>query len=74
MYDRNMNGELEEIQAKRNLETATEEGKKMYNQMVEENHMVFKTGNIKSLSFEEVPGALQLTQGSQPFIGDVNGD
>ena len=36
--------------------------------------MVFKAGNIKSLSFEEVPGSFQMPQGSQPFIGDINGD
>jgi hypothetical protein len=30
MYDRNMNGELEEIKAKRRLNTASEEGQKIY--------------------------------------------
>ena len=36
--------------------------------------MVFKPGNVKSLTFEEVPQVLTMTQGSQPFIGDLNGD
>lgn len=49
MYDRNLNGELEE--AKRRLEALSQEGQKIINQMVEENHMVFKAGSIKSLSF-----------------------
>ena len=56
MYDRNLNGELEEVK-KRNLETVSQEGQKIINQMVQENHMVFKAGNVRSLSFEEVPGS-----------------
>ena len=37
--------------------------------------MVFKAGgNIKSITFVEVPQILYLTKGSQPFVGDINGD
>ena len=38
------------------------------------SHMVFKTGNIKSLNFIERPEIFYLTKDSQPFIGDLNGD
>jgi hypothetical protein len=36
--------------------------------------MVYKSQPIKTLTFEEVPKVFQLCQGSQPFIGDLNGD
>lgn len=36
--------------------------------------MVFKTEGMKSISFEELPDIIYLTQDSQPFIGDLNGD
>ena len=36
--------------------------------------MVFKTEGMKSISFEELPEIIYLTQDSQPFIGDLNGD
>jgi hypothetical protein len=55
MYDRNLNGELDAVDApKRNLDAAsndTEEGNKFYSQMAKDNHMVFKAGNIRSLTF-----------------------
>ncbi len=36
--------------------------------------MVFKIGNIHSLNFIEVPEVINIEKGSQPFIGDINGD
>ena len=67
MYDRNLNGEISE--RKRNLGEAVtqeikDEGKKIYNEMMGDNHMVFKSGNIKTLNFIQVPAKLQLTSGS----------
>ena len=44
------------------------------NKFVGQNHMVFKTEGMKSISFEELPEIIYLTQDSQPFIGDLNGD
>jgi len=47
----------------------------MITKIIGSNHMVFKQNNaVRTLSFEEVPTIFYLTQGSQPFIGDVNGD
>ena len=42
--------------------------------MMIENHMVYKQGNIKSLIFMETPHVFELSDGSQPFITDLNGD
>lgn len=90
MYDRNMNGELSQAPPeKRNLQVAPENDatgspeaadggstpQKIVDKILKENHMVFKAGgNIKSIQFQEVPQILYLTKGSQPFVGDINGD
>jgi len=89
MYDRNMNDELKKAAPeKRNLQVAPEKdedkdtetpepsaAKNLVDKILKENHMVFKAGgNIKSLTFVEVPQILYLTKGSQPFVGDINGD
>lgn len=68
MYDRNMNGELSQTpQDKRVLEETTDSSdsisvSKLKNKIMdkikeqsEQNHMIFKTGNIKTLVFEEAP-------------------
>ena len=47
---------------------------KIINEVIGENHMVYKTQAIKTLNFEEVSAILTLSAGSQPFIGDINGD
>lgn len=47
---------------------------KIINDVIGENHMVYKTQAIKTLNFEEVSAILYLSEGSQPFIGDINGD
>ena len=45
-------------------ESFTAQTTKILNQVIGENHMVYKTQAVKSLTFEEVPTILYLTQGS----------
>lgn len=81
MYDRNLNEELSKGDLKKKSEDIKLEMSQSkviidkVNQMIGTNGMVYKTGgNIKSLTFVELPDILYLTQDSQPFIGDLNGD
>lgn len=44
--------------------TIQQKAKKIVDEMIDGNHMVYKTGNIKSLTFEEAGKTLYLSPGS----------
>ena len=69
MYDRNMNGELDQpsrILAKKDP---------LEDPLVDDNNIVSKqASSLKSFTFRKVEQTLNLQAGSEPFIGDLNGD
>ena len=74
MFDRNMNNEMTATVIQTNKDSSDPE-LKIIDTLVQNTHMVYKKdNNIKSISFIEVPQQIVLTQNSQPFVGDLNGD